>query len=255
MSMSGIVLLTGATGHLGREMLKELVRDWSVICVSRRPVDLSLIDPSFHDRVISLKVDIKTLDLCKIVDMVEKVLSRKALKLSGLVNNAYFLDVSSCEDVSIESSDSALKGLFVFHVGLTLEIIRRHLFSGSSSVVNVSSMYAKVAPNPANYPHSVSINPLLYGAMKAALCQSTRYLSSIAASKGVRVNSVSYGPFPSVEVQKNSPEFISRLAANTHLGRIGNPEESAGVIRFLLSSASSYITGADFSVDGGWTAW
>ena len=253
--MSGIVVLTGATGHLGREILKRIVHDWSVICISRRPVDLALIDSTLHDRVISLRVDIKTLSLPEIVDMVEEVLSRKALKLSGLVNNSYFLDVSSYEDVSIDSTGLALKGLFAFHVGLSLEIIRRHLLLDPSSIINVSSMYAKVAPNPANYPDNIPINPLLYGAMKAALSQSTRYLSSIVAKKGIRVNSVSYGPFPSAEVQKKSPEFISRLASNTHLGRIGMPEESAGVIKFLLSGDSSYITGSDISVDGGWTAW
>ena len=202
-----------------------------------------------------MQVDIKALDLQKIVDMVEEFLVRKDLKLSGLVNNAYFLDSSTYDDVSIQSGNSALNGIFLFHVGLSLEIVRRRLFSEASSIVNISSMYAKVAPNPSNYPKEISINPLLYGAMKAALCQSTRYLSSILASKGIRVNSVSYGPFPSGEVQKNYPEFISRLASNTHLGRIGNPEESAGVIKFLLSGDSSYITGADFSVDGGWTAW
>jgi len=253
--MSGIVLLSGATGHLGKEILKGLVHDWSVICISRRPVDLTLIDPSLHSRVISLRVDIKALSLPEIVDMIEVVLSRKAMKLSGLVNNAYYLDINSYEDISVASSYSALKGLFAFHVGLSLEIIKRNLFSDQSSIVNVSSMYAKVAPNPANYPENISINPLLYGAMKAALSQSTRYISSIFASKGIRVNSVSYGPFPSAEVQKNSPEFISRLASNTHLGRIGMPEESAGVIKFLLSGDSSYITGSDISVDGGWTAW
>ena len=200
--MPGIVLLTGATGHLGREILKALVSDWSVICLSRRPVDLTFFDSSLRDRVICLNVDIKNLDLYEIVDMVEEIISRKDLKLSGLVNNAYFLDVNSFEDVSIESSESALKGLFSFHVGFTLEIIRRNLFADPSSVVNVSSMYSKVAPKPANYPDDISFNPLLYGSMKAALSQSTRYVSSIVASKGIRVNSVSYGPFPNDEVQK-----------------------------------------------------
>ena len=253
--MSGIVLLTGATGHLGREILQGLVPDWSVICIARRPVDLTLIDPSLRDRVISLEVDIRSDSLEQIINIVEEVLDRKSLKLSGLVNNAYYLDVVSHDDVSVGACDSALRGLFSFHVALTLGIMKRGLFHYLSSVVNISSMYAKVAPNPSVYPQNIPINPLLYGSMKAALCQSTRYLSSILAPDGVRVNSVSYGPFPSLEVQESSPVFVSKLASNTHLGRIGLPEESAGVIKFLLSSDSSYVTGADISVDGGWTAW
>lgn len=253
--MRGIVLLTGATGHLGREMLKALVADWNVICLSRSSIDLSLIKPCLQERVINLLVDIKNSDLQKIVDKLEAILVCRCTKLSGLVNNAYFLNVDSHNDMSSESCDSALNGLFAFHVNLTLEIMKRGLFANSSSVVNISSMYAKVAPNPSMYPPEIAINPLLYGAMKAALSQSTRYLSANMASKGIRVNSVSYGPFPNFEVQKKSPEFVAKLASNTHLGRIGMPEESTGVVTFLLSELSSYITGSDISVDGGWTAW
>ena len=253
--MTEAVLMTGATGHLGKEMLKELLRDWNVICISRRPIDLSLIDTSFHKRIINLRFDIQATDVSSIVDSIEMSLARNALSLSGLVNNAYFLDVIAHDDMSTVSCDSALNGLFAFHVKLTLEIMKRGLFTDSSSVVNVSSMYAKVAPDPSNYPQGTAVNPVLYGSMKAALSQSTRYLSANMASHGVRVNSVSYGPFPSLEVQEKSPDFIERLASRTHLGRIGKAEESAGVIKFLLSKQSSYITGADISVDGGWTAW
>ena len=253
--MAGVILLTGATGHLGKEILKGLIADWTVICISRRSVDMSSIDPSFHDRVFSLNINLSTMPVPKVVDKVQQFLSSMDQKLSGLVNNACFLDVSSHDDITLVSASSAMKGVFSFHVELSLELIKRCLFADQCSVVNVSSMYAKVSPKPENYPLGIPVNPLLYGAMKAALSQSTRYLSSVHASTGVRVNSVSYGPFPSLEVQENSPEFISRLASNTHLGRVGMPEESAGVIKFLLSGDSSYITGADIAVDGGWTAW
>ena len=214
-------LLTGATGHLGREMLL-LVRDWNVICVSRRSVDLSLFDSSLAEELLVFEVDISDIAVDKVVDMIESTLFSTGAKLSGLVNNAYYLDVSSYDDMSADSCDSALRGIFEFHVNLTLGLMKRHLFAPSSSVVNVSSMYAKVAPDPSVYPQGVSVNPLLYGSMKAALCQATRYLSAIMAPQGVRVNSVSYGPFPSGEVQDKSPDFIRSLAAKTHLGRIGS---------------------------------
>ena len=236
-------------------MLRELVQSWIVICISRSAVDLGMIDPSFRERVVPIRVDIKEKGLHQVVDMVEQILRSKSIKLSGLVNNAYYLEVDSYDDVSAEACELAIQGLFAFHVNLSLEIMSRGLFADQSSIINVSSMYAKVAPNPSIYPQNISVNPLLYGSMKAALIQSTRYLSAIMASKGIRVNSVSYGPFPNSEVQKSSPEFISQLSKNTHIGRIGTPEESAGVIDFLLSSGSTYITGADIAVDGGWTSW
>ena len=99
------------------------------------------------------------------------------------------------------------------------------------------------------------INPILYGSLKAALIQSTKFLSMTLAPQGIRVNSVSYGVFPSKKVQNSKPDFVKRLANNTHLKRIGNASEAAGIIEFLLSESSSYITGADIPVDGGWTSW
>ena len=253
--MHRAIVLTGATGHLGIEMLKVLVKEWSVICISRRPIDLKLIDHDLQGRVISIRSDIKEFGKDKIVDQIEEIVLGRSLKLAGLVNNAYFMENKDHLDISDNACAAALHGVFEFHVSLTLELMKRELFASPCSVINVSSMYAKVAPNPTNYPEGVGINPLLYGAMKAALCQSTRYMSAMFAHKDVRVNSVSYGPFPNQVIQEKSPEFVEKLAKNTHLGRIGKPEESAGIIRFLLSSESSYITGADISVDGGWTAW
>ena len=253
--MSGMILLTGSTGHLGSAMLRDLLQDWSVICLSRRSVDLDNIDPSFRDRLYCLNFDIKRTNLNSIIFELERILDVNSVKLSGLVNNACFLETTSATDMTNSACESALHGLFAFHVKLTLEIMDRGLFSASSSVINVSSMYAKVAPDPSVYLPDLKANPLLYGAMKAALSQSTRYLSAIMAPSGTRVNSVSYGPFPNFEVQRAYPDFVDNLAAKTHLRRVGSPEESVGVIRFLLSPQSSYVTGSDISVDGGWTAW
>ena len=79
------------------------------------------------------------------------------------------------------------------------------------------------------------INPILYGSLKAALIQSTKFLSMTLAPQGIRVNSVSYGE-PIKKVQNSKPDFVKRLANNTHLKRIGNASEAAGIIEFLLSN-------------------
>ena len=81
------------------------------------------------------------------------------------------------------------------------------------------------------------------------------FLSTIFAKSNIRVNSVSYGPFPSNKVKEENPYFIAELEKKTHLKRVGYPSESVGIIKFLLSSESSFITGADIPVDGGWTSW
>ena len=110
-----------------------------------------------------------------------------------------------------------------------------NLMLKGGSIINITSMYGKVSPNPSNYEDFESINPLLYGAMKAALIQATKYLSSILGPKSIRVNSVSYGPFPSTQVIEENPKFVNNLAINTHLKRVGNSKEATGVIEFLLS--------------------
>ena len=253
--MSNFVVLTGSTGHLGKQILRSIVEDWNVVCIVRNVDKLLPIINDFGHRITILESDIKSVEPCAIINELEFLANQSGCKISGLVNNGCYFDIGTYDDVSPSACDSSLKGLFSFHTNLSLGIKKRSLFDCSASIINVTSMYAKVAPKLSNYPNDIPMNPLIYGAMKAAFSQSTRYLSAVMAPDGVRVNSVSYGPFPNFDVQRMSPEFIDRLSMNTHLGRIGMPEESAGVIKFLLSNQSSYITGADIAVDGGWTAW
>ena len=81
----------------------------------------------------------------------------------------------------------------------------------------------------------------------------TKYGASYLGQHGVRVNSVSPGPFPSDDVQKNN-EFITSLSRQVPLGRIGMAGEIVGPVVFLLSDAASYVSGHNLVVDGGWTA-
>ena len=128
------------------------------------------------------------------------------------------------------------------------------LLEENSSVVNISSMYANVAPNPRNYKSHNEINPMEYGAMKSALQSATRWMSAVYCEKyKVRFNSISFGPFPSPRNQ--SKEFNEKLSVNTHIGRIGKVKEVVGPVEFLLSDSSSYVTGSNLIVDGGWSSW
>jgi NAD(P)-dependent dehydrogenase (short-subunit alcohol dehydrogenase family) len=124
-----------------------------------------------------------------------------------------------------------------------------------ASVIFISSMYGSVSPDPRIYGDSGLNSPPHYGAVKAGMLQLTRYLAVHWAEKNIRVNAISPGPFPRLEFQKNKPSFCDRLVQKVPIRRLGQPDELLGPLLFLASPASSYITGINLPVDGGWTAW
>jgi gluconate 5-dehydrogenase len=92
------------------------------------------------------------------------------------------------------------------------------------------------------------------GSVMAGALQFTRYCAAYLAEKKIRVNSITPGPFP--DLRRNIDEnFFNRLKAKTMLNRTGNPKELIGALVLLTSDASSYMTGSNIVVDGGWTAW
>jgi NAD(P)-dependent dehydrogenase (short-subunit alcohol dehydrogenase family) len=112
-----------------------------------------------------------------------------------------------------------------------------------------------VSPDPKVYEPPATPNPIEYGTGKAGVQQMARYLAVHWGHSDVRVNSLSPGPFPNPNIQRDNPAFVQRIAAKTALGRIGQSGEIAGTVAFLLSDAASYVTGHNLAVDGGWTAW
>jgi NAD(P)-dependent dehydrogenase (short-subunit alcohol dehydrogenase family) len=98
-------------------------------------------------------------------------------------------------------------------------------------------------------------NPPFYGAAKAALVQFTRYAAVQLAPERIRVNAISPGCFPPAKIVAEQPSFIQRLQRHIPMRRIGSPGELVGPLLFLASDASSYVTGVNLAVDGGWTAW
>ena len=115
-------------------------------------------------------------------------------------------------------------------------------------------MYGHVAPDYRIYYGNKFANPPSYGVAKAGIIQFTKYLASFLSPHGIRVNAVSPGPFPHPPVQKNTI-FMEKLKSKNMLNRIGHPEDLKGVIALLCTDASSYMTGQNICVDGGWGAW
>lgn len=132
--------------------------------------------------------------------------------------------------------------------------LREHavLRGGGGVVIMIGSMYGSVGSYPDAYAGISTASPVAYHALKGGILQMTRHLAVYWAQDGIRVNCLSPGPFPST---KAAPEMVERLTAKSPIGRMGTPNELKGPLVFLASDASSYMTGQNLVIDGGWTAW
>jgi NAD(P)-dependent dehydrogenase (short-subunit alcohol dehydrogenase family) len=123
------------------------------------------------------------------------------------------------------------------------------------SIINIGSLYASVSPDARFYEHLPADPPFLkppaYGASKAAVVNLTRYLATHWGPQGVRVNALSPG---GVEGGQD-PEFKRKFVSRVPLGRMATTEDLSGPLIFLASDASSYVTGIELLVDGGFTSW
>jgi NAD(P)-dependent dehydrogenase (short-subunit alcohol dehydrogenase family) len=126
---------------------------------------------------------------------------------------------------------------------------------GRGSIINIGSLYASVAPDLRFYDHIQSDPPFLkppaYGASKAAVVNLSRYLATLWAPRGVRVNTLS----PGGVLGGQDDAFKQKFCARVPLGRMATQEDLRGPLLFLASEASAYVTGTELVVDGGFTAW
>jgi NAD(P)-dependent dehydrogenase (short-subunit alcohol dehydrogenase family) len=126
--------------------------------------------------------------------------------------------------------------------------------AGRGSIVNIGSLYASVAPDPALYDHlgldPPFLKPAAYGASKAGVLALTHYFAKLWGPAGVRVNAIS----PGGVLGGQDDEFLRKYCARVPLGRMAEPADLTGPLVFLASDASRYVTGQELRVDGGLTA-
>jgi len=253
-----IALVTGATGYLGRAMVQILAEAGALVLVNGRNEErVSTLVKEICEQ--GLKAESAVFDITDETAIKNYFTSLNNKPLDVLINNAYFGSSGNIKcskagayidshNVTVVASHNLLTNALP-HLRQAVDI------RGDASIINLASMYGMVSPDQRIYETEQAANPPFYGAAKAAFIQWTRYAACEFGKEKIRVNSISPGAFPSIDVQKTNPEFISKLENKIPMGRIGQANELQGSVLFLASSASSYVSGSNLVVDGGWTCW
>jgi NAD(P)-dependent dehydrogenase (short-subunit alcohol dehydrogenase family) len=246
-------LVTGGAGHLGTAISWALAEAGALAVVASR--DLGACRRLAGEiRAAGLSALAVRMDVTSDASVRHALaeIRRRAGRLDVVVNNAFAGVFRPLGKISPADYSATLQGSLTSAYRVTTAALPLLRKSPAPSVVNVSTMYALVAPDPELYRGTPFLSPPGYGEAKAGMLQMTRYLASFLAAGGIRVNAVSPGPFPHGKSAR-SPAFMKRLAARCALGRTGRPEEIKGAVLYLASDASSFVTGQNLVVDGGWT--
>ncbi len=241
--------MTGASSGLGARFSETLAAAGArVVLAARRRERIEEIAERVRSdggEAIAVRCDVTSdADVRELV----AAAGRRFGTIEVLANNA---GVAPDEDDEIESVDSFRHVVAVNLTGAyscAREVGGRMLTQGAGTIVNTASISGLVSGDGSDTPS--------YTATKAALINMTRELAVRWARRGVRVNALAPGYFPTEMTagEIESPEGIRFISERTPLGRPGRIDELDGALLFLASDASSYVTGHTVVVDGGWTA-
>lgn len=248
-----VAVVTGGFGFLGRAMSIGLKQAGAKVYITGKDTSkLGEVFPTFMENLLGVSV----LDIShsSSIKKAFKQIWNKEKRIDILLNNAVYgreEDFHAVDDSKLlQEIDGTIGGVY----RVTKAIIPYLEMNKGGAIINIASMYGLISPDPSIYDENTRRSPPGYAIGKAGIIQYTRYAACHLGNKNIRVNSVSPGPFPDLSIQK-SANFIEKLKKKNPLGRVGIPDDIVGVVVFLASDASSFITGQNICVDGGWTAW
>lgn len=242
-----VAIVTGASSGLGDRFARVLHAAGAHVVVAARRADrLDALAADLGDRVTAVAADLTVADdRVRLVEVAESVTGA----IDVLVNNAGHSDPTPAESETLEHFVGTMDINLVAPFHLSQLAGRSMLARGSGSIVNIASILGLVASSP--------MKDATYCASKGALVNLTRQLGCEWGRKGVRVNALAPGWFPSEMTQadmfddEGGAAFVAR---NAPMGRPGQTDELDGALLYLAGPASTYVTGQILAIDGGWTA-
>ncbi|MDC6478194.1 SDR family oxidoreductase [Candidatus Pelagibacter sp.] len=246
------VLITGAAGHLGKAISVGLAEYGAKVFLNGRD-EKKLFKLKKKINAVNLSAEIAHFDIENFNEVKKFFLKTK--KLDILINNAYHGKTGTLENFNLNNYKESLNINVIALSNLVDQSLPLLKKSKNPSIINISSMYGSIIPDPYLYKNTGLNNPPHYGVAKAALEHYSKYASVNLAKYGIRVNTISPGPFPNKSIIKKFPKFITRLKKKNPLNRIGKPKDIITSILFLASPNSSFVTGSNIPIDGGWKLW
>jgi len=252
-----IIVVTGGSGNLGTEFTNTLIACEAKVVV----LDILADEKKSNNNLRFFKIDITKKDQ---IQSSMEILKKEWGIPFGLINNAGLdspPNSNARSNVSFEKFPDSdwdrimevnLKGSFYCAQIIGSEMAKNN----SGSIININSLYGNLSPDQRLYSHIDNngenfFKPFAYGASKSGLVNLTKYLSTYWAKDNVRVNTMTLGG-----VYNNQDEkFVEKYINKVPMGRMANTNDFRGALIFLLSESSSYVTGADIVIDGGFSAW
>jgi NAD(P)-dependent dehydrogenase (short-subunit alcohol dehydrogenase family) len=256
-----IIVLTGSSGRLGSQYA-------DILSSAGAKIMLVDIDERKNEKLraslfkkYKIKSEIYSIDISdqkSVRDMVSNIV-KKHKKIDGLINNAFFnpskskFSSSPFEEFPLKLWKEVIDVNLTGTVICSQEIGKVMVKQKSGVIVNISSIYGMVGADQRIYGNSKLNSPVSYAVTKGAIVNFSRYLAAFWHKKNIRVNTLSLGGV--LDESYMTKEFVKKYSDKTILNRMANKNEYNGALLFLISDASSYMTGANLVVDGGWTAW
>ncbi len=252
-----VAIVTGGSGLFGKPISSALAEAGAKVIIASRN-ESNCRDQAKRIRARGFEAEGYFLDQGKeesICQFIEKVLDIHGT-IDVLVNNA--VSRAGMDDLEKLNWEKTKEGQQINTTGLfflTKEVIHVMKQNQSGSIINVSSIQGSVGPNFTVYGNTGMSSPVNYTYDKWGIVGFTKWLANYYGRFNIRANCISPGGYgPGID-KKGKDEFIENYKRLTPLRRFADDEDIKGPVIFLASEASSYITGHNLLVDGGWTSW